>query len=96
MSDYKLYFSQEAKVSFEALLEQVKIRWGTKTAKQFQKDTRRVLNVVTKFPFVFQTVQEDAQVRRAIIHRTISFLYRVVGKEIQVIVFFDNRQEPIL
>lgn len=96
MPDYKLYFSQEAKDSFEALLEQVRERWGTKTAKQFQKDTRRVLGIVTKFPFAFQTVQEDARVRRAIVHRTISFLYRVVGDEVQIIVFFDNRQEPIL
>lgn len=55
MADHKLYFSKEAKVSFEALLEQVKKRWGTKTAKQFQKDTRRVLGIVAKFPFAFQT-----------------------------------------
>lgn len=96
MADYKLYFSQEAKDSFEALLEQVKERWGIKTAKQFQKDTRRILGIVTKFPFAFQTVQEDARAMRAIVHRTISFLYRVVGEEVQVIVFFDNRQEPIL
>jgi len=53
-------------------------------------------DIVTKFPFAFQVAQEDASVRRAIVHRTLSFLYRVVGDEIQVIVFFDNRQEPIL
>ncbi|SKB26893.1 Plasmid stabilization system protein ParE [Parapedobacter luteus] len=96
MADYNLYFSQEAKDSFEALLEQVKKRWGVKTAKQFQKDTRRVLGVVAKYPFAFQTIQEDMHVRRAIVHRNISFLYCVVGDEVQIIVFFDNRQEPIL
>ncbi|WP_353125074.1 type II toxin-antitoxin system RelE/ParE family toxin [Parapedobacter pyrenivorans] len=96
MADYKLYFSPEAKDSFEALLEQVKERWGVKTAKQFQKDTRRILGIITKFPFAFQAIQENTKVKRAIVHRTISFLYRVVGDEVQIIVFFDNRQEPIL
>ena len=94
--DYKIYFSQEAKDSFEALLEQVKERWGTKTAKQFQKDTKRILEVVAKLPFTFQVIQEDTRVRRVIVHRTISLLYRVVADEVQVIVFFDNRQDPIL
>lgn len=96
MADYKLYLSQEARDSFEALLEQVKERWGSKTAKQFQKDARRTLGIVTKFPFAFQTVQEDVRVRRAVVHRTISFLYRVIADEVQIIVFFDNRQDPFL
>ncbi|SFB79207.1 hypothetical protein SAMN05421747_101144 [Parapedobacter composti] len=95
MADYNLYFSQEAKDSFEALLEQVKKRQGVKTAKQFQKDTRRVLGVVAKYPFAFQTIRGCAcKARYRASHHFV--LFRVVGDEVQLIVFFDNRQEPIL
>lgn len=96
MDEYKLYFAREAKESYEALLAQVKERWGQKTVTKFQKDTRRVLNIALKNPFAFPNIKENAQVRRALVHRTISFLYRIVADEIQIIVFFDNRQDPFL
>ncbi|MGV3761592.1 hypothetical protein [Parapedobacter sp.] len=83
MADYKPYFSDEAKDS-------------PKPPNNSRKTPDAYWLLLPNLHLPSKLYREDARVRRAIVHRTISFLYRVVGKEVQIIVFFDNRQEPIL
>ena len=92
---YTIIFSSEAIDTFESIKEQVRERWGNKTVVEFEKRTRQVLGVIETSPFVFQSIALNDNIRRGFIHRNCSMFYEVSETQIEILFFWDNRQEPI-
>ena len=62
---------------------------------KFESKVRKILDLVSKSPFIFQSVEELEEVRKGIISRQCSFFYQVKETQIEVLFFWDNRQEPL-
>jgi hypothetical protein len=54
-----------------------------------------VLAAITESPFIYQAIEIDPEVRKAVIHGNCSLFYRVSGQKIVILFFWDNRQDPI-
>jgi len=73
----------------------IKNKWGDKTAEKFVENTYRVLDTIAQQPYLFKAYQGN-DVRKGLINKHTSVVYRVLQNRIEVLFFWDNRQEPII
>jgi plasmid stabilization system protein ParE len=88
-------FSDEANETFESIGLQIQARWGEREVNEFRKRVYKVAETISKFPLISQTVGNTKNVRKAFIHKNCSMFYRVDESYIEILFFWDNRQDPI-
>jgi plasmid stabilization system protein ParE len=93
---YFLKYSPRALETFEEIARQVSNRWGDKYADEFRKRTVKVIEGIRISPFIFQAIDSDINIRKGFIHRNCSIFYEVKDTSIEILFFWDNRQDPIL
>lgn len=52
--------------------------------------------MIAQFPFMFKSTSINDDVRIGFISKQTSLFYKVTDTSIQLLFFWDNRQEPIL
>ena len=89
-------FSIEAIETFEAIQSQIRERWGQSAVAKFERRTVKIVDTISKSPLIFQSIRENPNIRKGIINRNCSFFYEIRRNRIEVLFFWDNRQEPLL
>ena len=92
---YKVVFSDTAVDTFEAIFDQIESRWGERTAKKFETKAFRTLDILSKKPLIFKGIKAHSNVRKGLIDKNCSFFYEISSSQIQILFFWDNRQEPL-
>ncbi len=95
MNAFKIVFSEEANSTFKDIQEQILNRFGDKEVKIFEKKVLKTLNLMAKFPYSFGLIHEVSNVRKGFIHKNCSIFYQVQESQIEVLFFWDNRQNPM-
>ena len=90
----EVVLTPRAKETFIATILQIKDKWGDNSANKFVENAYNVLDTIAQQPFLFKAYQEE-NVRKAFITKQTSLIYRVTTDRIEVLFFWDNRQEPI-
>jgi plasmid stabilization system protein ParE len=93
--DFNIIFSDEAIETFESIGLQIQARWGEREVNEFRKRVYKVVGTISKFPLIFQTLDNTENVHKAYVHKNCSMFYRVGSTYIEVLFFWDNRQDPI-
>ncbi|MFD0793336.1 type II toxin-antitoxin system RelE/ParE family toxin [Mucilaginibacter litoreus] len=93
---YSVVFSSNALETYYLILEQLEIRWSAKIAEEFEQRVVKVVNIIQESPFVYQSVNDKSNIRKGYIHGNCSVLYEVKEDQIEILLFWDNRQDPIL
>ncbi|HEY2584076.1 MAG TPA: type II toxin-antitoxin system RelE/ParE family toxin [Mucilaginibacter sp.] len=92
---FNVVFSDEANDTFESIGEQIRAKWGDNEVYEFRKRVYKVAEIISNFPMIFQGVSNTENIRKAFIHKNCSMFYRVDNTYIEVLFFWDNRQDPI-
>ena len=92
---WEVVFTPESEDTFDAICEQLMQSWGVKTVMEFQKLVDIGIHSISKNPFLYQLIEEKLQLRRLTIYKNCSILYRINIEKLEVICFYDNRQNPI-
>ena len=92
---YNLVFSSHAIESFDAIKSQLQEKWGTKIVSNFEKRTVKVLETISISPLIFQGIKHAPQIRKGFIHKNCSVFYEIKQNHINILFFWDNRQEPL-
>jgi len=92
----KIEFSSAANETFKSIQLQILNRWGPTTLATFERKTLRTLDLISQSPLIYQSVEGNDKVRKAVIHKNCSVFYEIKPTEIRILYFWDNRQEPIL
>lgn len=92
---YEVIFTPESEETFDLISSQLLENWGLKTVLKFQRLTSVFVEKVAEDPFLFQIVEELAEIRRYNIHSNCSVLYSINGNKVVIICFWDNRQDPV-
>jgi hypothetical protein len=58
--------------------------------------TEKVLDGIAEHPMMFPASQKSPSIRKAVITKQTSLLYRIAANEIQLLHFWDNRRNPDL
>jgi len=88
-------WSSRAKITFFKVLDYLNENWTNKEIIQFNQRTQIVLNAIKKNPYIFPSSDKNKAIRKAIIDKNNSFFYAIdiYNQKIQLLTFFDNRQD---
>jgi plasmid stabilization system protein ParE len=93
---FTLKFSRQAKETYAAIQSQLYNRWGQTVLKKFELKTIKTLDSILQSPLMFKSVTNNPNIRKGLIHKNCSVFYEVKPAEIEVLFFWDNRQDPII
>ncbi|MHA4737426.1 type II toxin-antitoxin system RelE/ParE family toxin [Dyadobacter sp. MSC1_007] len=93
---YEVILAKTAVETFDAIYDQIEQRFGTATAKKFELTVVNTLESISLRPYIFKATRENENVRKGWINKNCSFFYEVTESQIQVLFFWDNRQEPLM
>lgn len=89
-NNFIINWSPKSLDSFESITLQILERWNFETALLFDKKVESMIRQLESNPKIFQ-VSKKSNLRRCVIHKNISLIYRVQKKTVELIVFVDNR-----
>lgn len=87
--------SETALETFDAVRNQIFHRFGNKAMKDFERNTERIFETIAHSPFIYKQTDLNANVRIALIKKRTSVFYQIKAETIEVLFFWDNRQDPL-
>jgi plasmid stabilization system protein ParE len=90
----EIVFTPNAEDTFLSIVSFIQQKWGTRSAEKFIETTHKLLDTIAQQPYLFKAYL-DKDVRKGLITRQTSVVYRILHDRIEVLFFWDNRQEPI-
>ena len=93
---YAITWTPEALVTFEDRIAYLKIHWTEKEISNFKKRVIEYLGILKEKPLIGKKPGKFKNVYMGLIIKQVSLIYRVKisTKEIELISFIDNRQNP--
>ncbi|MGF7081853.1 type II toxin-antitoxin system RelE/ParE family toxin [Mucilaginibacter sp. UYCu711] len=93
---YTVIYSPVAIETFDEITKQINNRWGDRYVDEFTQRTIKVIETIRSSPFIFQVIESNVNVRKGVIHKNCSVFYEIRDTTIDILFFWDNRQNPIL
>jgi len=87
--------SETAYLTFESICAQIYERLGDKALSDFKKNTIITLELIGNSPYIYKETEFDPNVRQGLIKKISSVFYEIKSDRIEVLFFWDNRQEPM-
>jgi plasmid stabilization system protein ParE len=92
---FEIRFTPESEETFDAVISQLRDRWGEGFVNKFESKISKIINAISETPHLYPIFDENTEVRRCVLHKNCSLLYRVYGNTVLIVCFWDNRQEPL-
>jgi len=89
----KIVWSDKAKSSFTTTVSQIENKWSFNIASDFVKKANKIIESISNQPYLFPLTHLE-NVRKAVITKQTTLLYKVHEHHIEILFFWDNRQEP--
>jgi plasmid stabilization system protein ParE len=93
---FEIKFTPEAEETYDAITEQLRERWGDSFVMKLEVKVLKCLNDVLITPQMYPVIEEKNEIRKCVLHKNCSMLYRIFDDSILVICFWDNRQDPLI
>ena len=88
----EVFVTSRAEKNFDSTIKYIQVTWGAATARQFIQKVDQTLRLLSKYPMLGSI--EKGDIRGLQVTSQIRIIYRVSGKRILVLAFFDGRQHP--
>jgi len=88
-------FSVQAGETYDAIIEQLNARWGSKFVNQFEQKVTKTIVLISASPTLYPLADFGIDVHRCVLHKNCSMFYRVHSTHITILYFWDNRQDPL-
>lgn len=89
----KIYFSPLAEKKLNLILAYLEKEWSKKIKNEFLDILKNKFNQISQFPQSCINSQIKPEIYNCIVTSQTSFYYRIIKEEIEIITFFDNRQD---
>ena len=93
MANYPVVWSPRAKITYNHVLEYLYEEWTIKELKAFIHRTEQVIEYISDYPNLYP-FSEEARAYRCVVVKQVSLFYRLKQDQIELLVFWDNRQNP--
>ena len=90
---YSIKWLPEAEVTFALMIEYLEENWTVKEINSFVDRTEEVIGFIGQRPNQYH-YSKRKEVYRAVVTRQVSLYYRINRGEIELLMFWDNRQDP--
>jgi plasmid stabilization system protein ParE len=89
----KLIWTEQAERSYIQQLLYLEEHWGPSIVERFVRLSLDYLGTIERNPELFP-LSSVTNVRRCLVHSTVSLYYAIDSDTIVLLTFFDNRQDP--
>lgn len=93
MPNYKIHYTDRASKDQQDLYEYLLEEWGMQTVKKLDAKIEKSLRLIAQRPEMYPASQQTS-IRRCVISKQTSLYYRVKKYNIELLTFFDTRQDP--
>jgi plasmid stabilization system protein ParE len=92
----KISWTPTARKTYFNVLDYLVEVWTKREVQNFADEVEKVLNQISENPEMFEASRKKKNIRKGYITRHNSLYYRVkpVKKELELLIFWDNRQNP--
>jgi len=92
----KISWTPTARRTYFKVLDYLTENWTRREVVNFINEVENLLNQITNNPEMFQASRKKKNVRKALItkHNTLYYRVKPRKKELELITFWDNRQNP--
>lgn len=88
-------WSKTSRQTYLDILLYIQEKWGDEKAVEFAEKVESLIQNIIKMPLMFPaTEHEGKQIRRCVVSKQTSIYYKVEETSIDLITFYDNRQNP--
>lgn len=91
-----IFYTPKAKETFGLVYNFISDKFGIKVANKFLNKAEKIIFLISQQPFMYKSSSIDENVRIANFTKYTSLFYQVSGNKINLLFFFDNRQEPLI
>ena len=91
--NFNIIWSPKAQKTYYDTVIYLLENWTEKEARKFVDRTQVVINHIAK-NYLLYPYSKEGDIYKAVINWQISLFYRVKGINIELLVFWDNRQRP--
>ena len=85
-----IVWSEEAKDAYGDIIDDILKKWPLKTVLDFENRTNNLLDSL-KINKKLCPLSKVMKLRKCIIHKNVSLIYKTTGKSIQIVTFIFNR-----
>ena len=72
---YPVKYSDRAIETYDAISEQIELRWGLKHLYIFEERTLKVIDTIRESPFIFKRLEVNPKVRKGFNHKNCLMFY---------------------
>jgi plasmid stabilization system protein ParE len=92
----RIRWTTTAKQSYFNVLDYLKDTWSERESISFIEEVDNLLDQIARYPKMFPESSKKSHVRKAFItkHNTLYYQYNQLKKELVLLTFWDNRQDP--
>lgn len=94
--NFEIRFAPESGITYSAVVSQFQERWGEKVVLKFEAKVKKAVKTLASNPYLYAVIHEGLQLRKCVLHNNCSLLYRIHDKEVLIVAFWDNRQDPVV
>ncbi len=92
----QIYYTPKSKETLSSVYNFILEQFGKRSADKFILKAEKTISLIAEFPLMFKASDIDQNVRIGLITKQTSLFYLVKETSIDLLFFWDNRQEPIL
>jgi plasmid stabilization system protein ParE len=87
-------FTESSKIDLAQISDFICLTYSFEVNNIFLNELYLKLNLICQNPQVFASSKRNPEVRKCVVHKNISFFYKVTNENIIVLAIIDNRQNP--
>ena len=91
----KVEYAPEAEETLILVYEFILGNFGKRSAESFLAKAEKIIKLIAELPHMYKASPFDENVRIGLITKQTSVFYRVTQEKLELLFFWDNRQEPI-
>jgi len=89
-----IIFSKNAEKSLFELFEYLEIKWSKKVKDKFTSNLDKVIYLIQTEPEIFPKSEVNKNYHKCVLSKQTTFYYKFNKKRVEIIAFFDTRQDP--
>jgi plasmid stabilization system protein ParE len=90
----RVKWTSTAKRSFANQIDYLEENWGKKEIRQFITRVDDKVDHLSKRPLICPVIDVKRNIHRCVVVKQVSLFYRIKSTHIELLLFWDNRQNP--
>ncbi len=91
-----IQYTPEAEETLNSVYYFIIEKFGKRPAEAFLTKADKIIQLIAEMPEMYKAAPFDENVRIGLISKQTSIFYRMKEDSVELLFFWDNRQEPIL